>query len=647
MIKKILIANRGEIALRVVKTCRKLGIKTVTIFADNDQFLPHANAGDESVSLGGGSLAQTYLNQRKIIDLAKKYNVDAIHPGYGFLSENSSFQQNIAKAGMIFIGPCAEAIELMGDKKESKVKMEQIGVPLVPGYHGENQDEKFLLDEAKKIGFPVLIKATAGGGGKGMRIVQEEAEFLGALEASKREASNAFGNDKVLLEKYIELPRHIEVQLVSDGKGNHYHFFERECSIQRRYQKVIEETPSPIIDDELREKICSTAVKIAEGINYLGAGTIEYILTPQKDFYFLEMNTRLQVEHPVTEEVTGFDLVELQIRAANGEAFGFKQEDIKQKGHSIECRIYAEDPDNNFLPTNGRVKKISAQHYTDYRLDSGYTDGNSISTSYDPMLAKLIVHADSRENSIKKMNHALDDVLFLGAKTNRDYLKRILSHKEFVTGNIHTHFVETYKKQLDQSTYTDQTRAIIIAAALFSKTIKEKSIWNVITKKLSKEIFIDEKSFCFDLLEQSHNKITFAHRGNEYTFFLRDFEGEYYSFEGMGDFYYAFQSYINQDEAQQIIVNSLEAKVKLVAKAQKTSMASLLGEGALQSPMPGKVFKILKKEGESVQEGEDVLIVEAMKMEHSIKATASGTVKNIFFKEGEQVQGGVLLCEIE
>ena len=408
MINKILIANRGEIALRVIKTCKKLGIKTVSIYAADDAHLPHASAADECISLGSGALSETYLNQDKIISICKKLNVDAIHPGYGFLSENTKFCKKGEDNQITFIGPHPEAIELMGDKITSKIKMEKLGIPLIPGYHGDNQDEKHLEAEAVKIGFPVLIKATAGGGGKGMRIVHEEKEFRDALGGAKREALNAFGNGDVLIEKYINQPRHIEVQLVSDGVGNHFHFFERECSIQRRYQKVVEESPAPNMSPETKKKICQTAVKIAQGINYIGAGTIEFIMGADESFYFLEMNTRLQVEHPVTEMTTGYDLVELQIKAANGEKFDFSQEDIKQTGHAVECRIYAEDPDQDFLPTNGNIQKIESFPKVDYRLDCGYRDGNAISTNYDPMLAKLITWGEDREECLEKMDLALE-----------------------------------------------------------------------------------------------------------------------------------------------------------------------------------------------------------------------------------------------
>ena len=462
--KKILIANRGEIALRVLRTCRDMGIKSVTLYTDEESELPHAKSGDECVNLGSGPLSDTYLNIDKIVKICKELKVDGVHPGYGFLSERAAFAKALGKAGVKLIGPPVSAMEAMGDKQTSKVMMEKAGIPLIPGYHGDNQADDFLKKESKKIGYPVLIKASAGGGGKGMRIVESEADFQSALDSAKREAMNAFGDDKVLLEKYITSPRHIEVQVMSDGKGNHFHFFERECSIQRRYQKVIEESPSSILTDSIRSEICATAVKISSYMNYEGAGTIEYILDTDGKFYFLEMNTRLQVEHPITEMVTGYDLVKLQILAARGEAFSFKQEDIKQCGHAIETRIYAENPDEGFLPSVGKISVVGKVTGEGVRLDTGYNDGNVVTISFDPMLAKLITYAATREQAIEKMINALCDIPFLGVMTNREYLERILSHKAFIAGDTFTHFIETYKDDLSKKELTNYEKALTIAS---------------------------------------------------------------------------------------------------------------------------------------------------------------------------------------
>jgi acetyl-CoA carboxylase biotin carboxylase subunit len=471
-IKKILVANRGEIALRVLKTAKEMGIKVVTVYAEDDKNLPHALFADESYSLGSGTLQDTYLNKAKLIEITKKSGADAIHPGYGFLSENEEFARMVEKNGIIFIGPTPESIVLMGDKIGSKKALEKIKVPLTPGYHGDDQTEETLVKEAKKIGYPVLIKASAGGGGKGMRIVHQDSELLDGIQGAKSEGLKSFSSDRVLIEKYVTNPRHIEVQLMSDTHGNHLHFFERECSIQRRYQKVVEETPAPNMSQELRLKICETAVEIAKGINYRGAGTVEFIMSQDGSFYFMEMNTRLQVEHPVTEMVTGHDLVGYQIMVAQGEKLPLKQADIKQKGQAIECRIYAEDSDNNFMPSIGKIDRIGTPTLRDVRLDCGFLDGTEVGVNYDPMLAKLVVWGETREIAISKSIVSLDEVLFLGVKTNRDYLKRILGHKEFVAGHTHTHFIPDYKKELEAKPMTDQNLADFIAAMSFSSQKK-------------------------------------------------------------------------------------------------------------------------------------------------------------------------------
>lgn len=464
-IKKILIANRGEIAIRVAQTCRELGIKTISIFTNEELSLPHATISDENINLGEGTLAETYLNQERLIKLALDLKADAIHPGYGFLSENSTFAKACVSAGLIFIGPMPASIELMGDKKTSKQEMEKLGAPLIPGYHGDNQDGEFLKESASKIGYPVLIKASAGGGGKGMRIVRSDKEFTEALASAKREAANAFGNDIVLIEKFIENPRHIEVQVFGDSHGNCVHLFERECSIQRRHQKIIEESPSMALTKELREAITSSAVKIASGIDYLGAGTVEFIFDEDQKFYFLEMNTRLQVEHPVTEMITGQDLVEWQIKVAEGEKLPLTQEEITCRGHAIELRIYAEDPDNGFLPSIGTLNKVGSAKLRGVRLDSGYQDGNEIGVSFDPMLAKLIAFADTREKAIQKASQSLNDYPFVGLKTNREYLGRVLAHPVFHEGATFTHFVETYKEDLNPKTTSLEDIARIIASS--------------------------------------------------------------------------------------------------------------------------------------------------------------------------------------
>lgn len=473
--KKILIANRGEIAVRVIKTCRLMGIKAITIYAEDDQHLPHVWMSDESYSLGSGTLKDTYLNIEKILKIAKDAKADAIHPGYGFLSENTEFAQSIESNGVTFIGPTAENIRLMGDKIGSKIEAHRLNIPLIPGYHGDQQSLSFLEKKAQEIGFPVLIKASAGGGGKGMRIVHEPSEFKEALESAQREADKSFNNPMVLLEKYIVNPRHIEVQVMSDTHDQHFHLFERECSIQRRYQKVIEETPAPHLSQELRLKICETAKNIASGIKYRGAGTVEFILAPNNEFYFLEMNTRLQVEHPITEEVLGLDLVSLQIKVAQGEKLNLKQEDIKQNGHAIECRICAENPDAGFLPTSGEIAVIGQPQLKGVRLDCGYQDGSIVGIGYDSMLAKLIVKASHREEAIQMMVQSLDDVIFSGIQSNRSYLKRILKHPSFIKGETHTHFIPLYEKDLQMKEVDESNLAPFLAAFLLKNSFETKN----------------------------------------------------------------------------------------------------------------------------------------------------------------------------
>ncbi|MBH48799.1 MAG: biotin carboxylase [Halobacteriovorax sp.] len=462
-LQKILIANRGEIALRVIRSCKELGIKTVTLYTDEEIDLPHALAGDESVCLGSGALSDTYLAQDRIIKICKDLNVDAIHPGYGFLSENAEFCRKVTAAGIKFIGPSPESMILMGDKTGSKRKMEEIKIPLIPGYHGDEQEPSFLKKEADKIGYPVLVKASAGGGGKGMRVVASSSEFLESLAAAKREAMNAFGDERVLIEKYIQNPRHIEIQVMSDQHGNHTHLFERECSIQRRHQKIVEESPSPALDQTLRTKMAEVAIRITSSINYEGAGTIEFILDGDIPgaFYFLEMNTRLQVEHPVTELVTGLDLVKLQIAVASGEKLPYTQADLVQRGHALELRIYAEDPDNGFLPSIGTIHQVAE---TSARLDTGYKDGNKVTISFDPMLAKLIVYGATRDEAIASALQALKETPFLGVTTNRDYLARILTHEKFVEGETFTHFVATYAESLTPKDAEDGEIALAVAS---------------------------------------------------------------------------------------------------------------------------------------------------------------------------------------
>jgi len=442
MFNKILIANRGEIAIRIMRACKELNIKTVAVYSDADKNSQHVQFADEAFHLGDSAPKESYLHIDKLINAAIQTKADAIHPGYGFLSENASFAGKVESANVIFIGPSADSIRAMGDKAESKILMKKAGVPTVPGFEGL-ESEKDFVKAAKEIGYPVLVKAAAGGGGKGMRVVNEEGELSEALQAAKREALNSFGDERLLIEKYIADGHHIEIQVFGDKHGNLIPLFERECSVQRRHQKIIEESPSPLLTPELRNQMGEAAVKAAKAVNYFNAGTIEFIFDPKtSEYYFLEMNTRLQVEHPVTELVTGIDLAQWQIRIASGEKFPFKQTDFMQRGHAVECRIYAEDPSNGFLPSTGKLLQFIEPHGPGIRVDSGFAKGDEVTHFYDPLLAKLIVYAENRNSAIQKMQNALKDFIVHGVVTNIDYMQAVLSQEDFVNGKVTTRWIE-------------------------------------------------------------------------------------------------------------------------------------------------------------------------------------------------------------
>ena len=446
MFKKILIANRGEIAVRIIQACQEMGIKTVAVYSEVDSHSPHVEIADESINLGDPTPSESYLNIAKIIESAQSASAEAIHPGYGFLAENPDFAKACHDSDIKFIGPTSEVIRLMGDKIEAKKTIASAQVPIIPGYHGVKQDLSTLIKEGEKIGFPLLVKATAGGGGKGMRIVHTEAELEQSIESAKREAKSAFGNDSIFLEQYIDKPRHIEFQILADEYGHVIHLFERECSIQRRHQKIIEETPSPVMTSKLRQAMGQAAVAAAEAVGYTNAGTIEFMVDGKHNFYFMEMNTRLQVEHPITEATTGVDLVKWQLRIANSKELTIKQKDLFQRGHALECRIYAEDPSNGFLPSIGTLEKVEIPIGPNVRNDTGIETNFQVNPYYDPMLAKLTVSSENRKESINKMIWALSHYVILGVTTNISFLKKVLEHPEFKKGNITTQFINDYFK---------------------------------------------------------------------------------------------------------------------------------------------------------------------------------------------------------
>ena len=466
MFKKILIANRGEIAIRILKACQELNIQTVAVYSNADIMSPHVHLATEAISLGDPAATESYLNIPKIIEAAQKTNAEAIHPGYGFLAENPIFAQECHKAGLIFIGPQPGVIEQMGNKIEAKQCMEKAGVPVIPGYHGTNQDTKFLARQGEKIGFPIIVKAAAGGGGKGMRIVQGENELAEAIEGAKRVAQSAFGNSTIFLERYLDKPRHIEFQILGDQEGNIIHLFERECSIQRRHQKIIEESPSPLLTPPLQEKMGKDALAAAQAVDYTNAGTIEFMVDGSHNYYFMEMNTRLQVEHPITEATTGIDIVKWQLRIAAGEPLTLTQTDITQRGHAIECRIYAEDPNNGFLPSSGHLTQVEPPSGPNIRNDMGIETGIDIPPYYDPLMAKLIVTGETRPDAIEKMINALTHYVIIGVTTNIHFLKEILDHPRFRQGDITTHFIDTHFKE-HLATQKDIPLEAILALSIY------------------------------------------------------------------------------------------------------------------------------------------------------------------------------------
>jgi acetyl-CoA carboxylase biotin carboxylase subunit len=463
MFEKVLIANRGEIAVRIMSACEELGIKTVAVFSDADTHAPHVHRADETYPLGNSAPLESYLHIDKIIAAAQETGAEAIHPGYGFLAENPSFAERCEKEHITFIGPSSEVIRLMGHKVEAKTTIQEAGVPSIPGYHGKEQDTSLLVEEGKVIGFPLIIKAASGGGGKGMRIVSEESELAESIESCKRESLKAFGDETVFVEKYLNCPRHIEFQVLGDHHGHMIHLFERECSIQRRHQKIIEETPSTLITPELRETMGTAAVTAARAVDYTNAGTVEFMMDSKKHFYFLEMNTRLQVEHPVTEFVTGVDLVKWQLRIADGEELTLSQDQLHQQGHAIECRIYAEDPAHDFLPSTGTLHYIEVPSGINIRNDSGIEEGLEVTSFYDPLLAKLTIFGENREDAIQKMIWSLSNYVILGVTANVGFLRRVLDTPDFQSGNITTHFISDHPELFLDNGIPDEA---LIAAAL-------------------------------------------------------------------------------------------------------------------------------------------------------------------------------------
>ncbi|GIV98571.1 MAG: 3-methylcrotonoyl-CoA carboxylase subunit alpha [Herpetosiphonaceae bacterium] len=667
MFTKILIANRGEIALRIMRACKELGIATVAVYSEADSEALHVRMADEAYLIGPAPAVESYLNIQRIIEAALKSGAQAIHPGYGFLSENASFARACAEAGIVFIGPPPEAIDLMGSKIAAKQLAVKAGAPVVPGYQGQDQDLERLRAEAERIGFPLLIKASAGGGGKGMRTVQHMQDFQAALEGAKREARAAFGDDAVFLERLIPRARHVEIQVLADGHGNCVHLGERECSIQRRHQKIVEESPSVALTPELRAEMGAAAVRVAQAAGYRNAGTVEFLLDEQGHYYFLEMNTRLQVEHPVTEQVTGLDLVHLQIAIAAGEPLPFAQEQITFRGHAIEVRLYAEDP-ATFLPATGQVALFAPPQGPGIRNDAGLTSGDQVTVYYDPMLAKLIVSAPTRAAAIGRLRRALDEFTVLGVTTNLPLLRAIAAHPAFAAGETYTSFIAEHGLAAPPGTreeilpLPDEVLLLVAGRDVAQRardgasTLALSSIdpwalgaWRAGGQGLRLRYrygdgeravtasLLDSEIWSIRIGEREHRVRTAAVRGKlvvlrEDTRTLRGFVVERAAELLVG---YGGESY------------KLKRVGALNIDEWGASQAASHGHQDLRAPMPGTIIKVLVKEGQEVAANQPLLVLEAMKMEHTIVAPYAGVVSRIAYSEGALVAGDAVLVELD
>ncbi len=680
MFEKILIANRGEIACRIIRTCRRMGIRTVAVYSEADAGALHVQLADEACCIGKSAPAGSYLRIGNVLDAAKKHGAQAIHPGYGFLSENAEFARQCSKSRIVFIGPSVEAIEQMGAKDQAKCVMENAGVPVVPGYKGAEQSPEFLHAEAEKIGYPLMIKAVLGGGGKGMRVVRKQTDFTEALESARNEARNAFGDDRVLLECFVSGPRHIEFQIFGDQHGNVIHLFERDCSLQRRHQKIIEESPSPFLDEKLRSKMANAAVAAAKAVKYTGAGTVEFIVGDDRKFFFMEMNTRLQVEHPVTEMISGLDLVEWQLRVAAGEKLPLTQHEVNQTGHAIEARIYAENPETGFLPSIGtlhrlafpdifhKVKKIednNSQSWSSIRIDSGVEQGGEISIHYDPLIAKLVVHADSRKQAIRTMQTALAQSGVLGVETNLGFLQSILQHPYFDAGKMDTLFVDSNLESLleeNQDSVDWVCWGTAIACLLKdyaeSETKAQESMepcspWNSLNNWRTG--FPEPHRVQLRNQQGTETEVMIIKENNSFRI-LNETEGILVTVSRHGDLLdLSWNSSGLEEYGHHLLVLSHESQLLAVHEDGRTLFTRLdplayekseeVSDFRLSAPMPGNVIRVLVKAGDEVNSGQPLLVMEAMKMEHTIVAPANGIVEEVLFQPGDLVQNDAKLVE--
>jgi len=666
---KVLIANRGEIACRVIRTCRRLGIRTVAVYSEADADAQHVRQADEAWPIGGPRPQDSYLRGEAIIEVALKSGAQAVHPGYGFLSENADFADAVEAAGIAFIGPKAASMRKMGSKAGAKELMQAAGVPVVPGYTGEDQAPDRLQREADAIGYPLMIKAAHGGGGKGMRIVRESAEFAANLQSCQREAANAFGRDRVLLERYVEKPRHIEIQVFADTHGHAIHLNERECSAQRRYQKVLEESPSPFLTPQLRRAMGEAAVLAARSIDYVNAGTVEFIVGQDGGFYFMEINTRLQVEHPVTEMVTGLDLVEWQLRVAAGEALPLEQDAIAQNGHAIEVRLYAEDPDAGFLPGSGKLERLRLPRDSDgVRIDSGVVEGDTVTIFYDPMIAKLIVHAADRPAALARLRAALAACDIAGPKSNIEFLERLARHPAVVEGTIDTGYLDRHLDEFLTSAQEDDTERLLAAATalLLSQEQETRRRAARSSDPTSPWAIADG----WRLGHGGHRSLAFLQGESRVELHAQGAAGEY-RIDAGGQSYtvdgarieadgtlslrigghgrrFTFELDTLADDRQRLVVHDGERRLRLLGVPMyrhERSGGGNAGHNVL-APMPGRVVLVKAAEGDSVDAGQELMVIEAMKMELSLKAPRAGIVAQVRAAAGDFVEADAVLVAL-
>lgn len=643
---KVLVANRGEIAVRVMRPAKALGYQTVAVYSKADANALHVQFADEAVCIGESKVSESYLNIENILNAAKLTGADAIHPGYGFLSENSGFAQACQQAGITFIGPTPHAIELMGSKRLSKIAMIEAGVPCIPGYEGGEQSLAHLAEQGQKIGFPLMVKASAGGGGRGMRLVENADELPAALATARSEAENAFGSGELILERAVIAPRHVEVQVFGDTHGNVVYLFERDCSIQRRHQKVVEEAPCPVMTDDLRQRMGEAAVAAAKSCNYVGAGTVEFLLDSDGNFYFLEMNTRLQVEHPVTELITGLDLVEWQLRVANGEPLPLQQGQLQLNGHAIEVRLYAEDPSQQFLPQTGPVLLWQPASLPNVRIDHGMTQQGEVSPYYDPMIAKIIAYGKTRVDAVRLLARAVEDSVLLGVNSNKQFLVNLLRHPELVAGNTNTAFIaQHFSDDVSLHPVNADFESLAIAAAWYASSGDDiDQVWQsaldlprviklqmgeqtyslqVLAKNDGLHVSWNEQQATLQILHQQKNLLTYIWQGIRRSV-----------------------AYVQQGDTLFLDRGNGNLTIQHTTYAPPAS-ADTAGDGQIRAPMDGAIVNVLVNAGDRVSKGQTLLILEAMKIQQQIKADVDGVVTEIMGQVGQQVKKRQVLLKIE